>query len=619
MLAWALPLALALQTKAPTIGTGATVVATPPCGHWEPSFMHDLTGFAVIPRFNAAHIALIPKGPNRGKVLTWDVKADDTTPEWKQRWSIVDVAAAGGPTFENHELTMPANGGDLFCAGFAWTGDGNLLVVGGTTHYAGAGLVAQTNGPRAGASRGSAGSLPKCSEGKTGCCKPGANPQTIQLNGDGCGTGCACGCGSDGDGYIGGKLAYLWDPDTSIWHRQPDMAIDRWYPTVVIQGDGSLISAGGIAGGGETFWATNNYEVFVPTPASNPPSGTWQTWIGGQLWDGPSGIASLLYIYPRLNLLSTGGVYLSGMSGYSRMLDHALAPGVWSFLPESFFGVRAYGTTVLMPYVPDGSGNYQDEVMILGGIGLELHDAGGKSRQVGGSKTASGTVVGPYKSYGVQSTVEVSHPTSIDPAWYQAPSMLHKRRFANGVLLPDGNLFMVGGVSSGGETQPVYVSELYDGTSWTELPAVDTKRAYHSTAALLPDGRVLSAGGNSALRDYQLYVPSYLCSGDPRPVITAAPATMGYYAENPVNHSIAFEAMPAGYSVERAVLVLPAAVTHHTDYNQRYVQLIVESSGADHIEVRAPATRNLVPPGYYMLFLVSNAGVPSQAAWVKVQ
>jgi hypothetical protein len=94
---------------------------------------------------------------------------------------------------------------------------------------------------------------------------------------------------------------------------------------------------------------------------------------------------------------------------------------------------------------------------------------------------------------------------------------------------------------------------------------------------------------------------------------------MGYYAETPAVHTIAFEPMPAGHSVERAVLVTPAAVTHHTDYNQRYVQLVTEAVSFDHVDVRAPAQRNLVPPGYYMLFLVSAAGVPSQASWVQVQ
>jgi len=208
---------------------------------------------------------------------------------------------------------------------------------------------------------------------------------------------------------------------------------------------------------------------------------------------------------------------------------------------------------------------------------------------------------------------------SVLTRWIGAPAMLHLRKFANGVLLPDGSLLVVGGTAGKKENMAVLNAELFDGTGWTELPAQDAKRTYHSTALLLPDGRVLSAGGNSSTQDYQVFVPSYLCNGNPRPVVTVAPATMGYYAENPLVHTIGFDPLPGGHSVARAVLISPGAVTHHTDCNQRYVQLITDSVSFDHIDVRAPATRNLVPPGYYMLFLISDAGVPSVASWVSVQ
>jgi hypothetical protein len=260
-----------------------------------------------------------------------------------------------------------------------------------------------------------------------------------------------------------------------------------------------------------------------------------------------------------------------------------------------------------MPYVPDASGNYLDEVMTLGGNALISRRAW----------RLDGTT--QPRSWPAVWSVEMCHPTATDKSWIPAPTMLHKRKYANGVLLPDGTLLVVGGIAGKGEAYAVLEAELFDGTSWTELPAQDSKRTYHSTALLLPDGRVLSAGGNSATSDYQVFVPSYLCNGDPRPVITVAPATMGYYAESPFVHTIGFTPLPGGHSVERAVLISPGAVTHHTDYSQRYVQLITESASFDHIDVRAPATRNLVPPGYYMLFLLTDAGVPSVASWVKVQ
>src|SRR5262245_781341 len=613
----------ALRTSpASATSPGSKVGALLSCGHWEPSFQHDVSGFpAFLTYFNAAHIALIPKGPHRGKVLTWDIRADATTSEWKQRWSILDPA---GPSFENHLLTMPADEGDLFCAGFAWTKDGDLLVVGGTSQYPLA-LVAQ---PDPGTSSTGLVASDRCPRGVQCCCARGGTSPTAPTPAPApsCG-GCGCGCNghgghgghdSDGDGYLGGKLTYLWNPDDSVWYRQPDLGSDRWYPTTINLGDGKLLVAGGVGAAGGLD-ATHNYEVFVKT-GSTPPTGTWQPWFGGQIFPGPFAFVSALYIYPRLHLLTSGELFLAGMTGYATRLDHSATPGLWEQGEKSFFGARIYGTSVLSPYVPDALGNYEDEVLILGGIGMHLVQPGSRSRATGSSAVVQGnTIQGNFEPVGVQATTEHCHPNAADKSWQPGPSMTFARKFSNAVHLPDGSLFVVGGNSGPGDNQPVWNAELFDGTSWTVLPPIDTRRNYHSTAALLPDGRVLIGGGNSSTRAYQIFVPSYLCGGAPRPVITSSPATMGYYDEDPLVHTIAFTPMSGGHSVERAVLITPAAVTHHTDYNQRYVQLIVDASAADHIDVRAPATRNLVPPGYYMLFLLSTAGVPSQAAWVKVE
>ncbi len=599
MLTCVLLLALTFQAGSPlSVPSGSRNETLLPNGQWEPSFQHEMTGFPpILPRFNAAHMALIPKGPHRGKVMAWDIRADSTNPSWLQRWSIIDPAAPGGPAFLNYLLAMPEGEGDLFCAGLAWTSAGDLLVTGGTSQYPG--LIAEPF-PRKKPTIAPVGSTPCTGQG----CSHGGTPTSLSPPCTDCGVGCGCGCQDGASSYVGGKLTYLWHPDDGVWYQQPDLAIDRWYPTAVLRGNGSLLVAGGITAAGEPVEETNNYEVFLQT-GFNPPSGVWQL---PQLFPGPTNFVSLFYIYPRLHALTTGEVFLAGMTSHAAKLEHTSAPGVWIKGKNSSFDTRIYETTVLMPYVPDAFGSYTDEVLILGGIGIDYPKA---RRSTGGPALIS---------RGTQSSVEVSHPTAANQGWSAAPSMAYKRKYANAVLLPDGSLFVVGGNSAGGTSGGVvWYPELYDGTGWTQLPPLDTPRTYHSTAVLLPDGRVLSAGGNTSTRDYQIFVPSYLSNGDPRPVITVAPTTMGYHAENPMVHSIGFEPMPSGHSVERAVLISPGAVTHHTDCNQRYVQLILDTNSVDQIDVLAPANRNLVPPGYYMLFLISAAGVPSEAAWVNVQ
>ena len=82
------------------------------------------------------------------------------------------------------------------------------------------------------------------------------------------------------------------------------------------------------------------------------------------------------------------------------------------------------------------------------------------------------------------------------------------RRQHNATILADGSVLVTGGTRSGGPGppqnfdnldlgQPVHVAELWDPNrqQWTELAAEMIDRCYHSTAVLLPDATVLSAGG----------------------------------------------------------------------------------------------------------------------------
>jgi len=65
------------------------------------------------------------------------------------------------------------------------------------------------------------------------------------------------------------------------------------------------------------------------------------------------------------------------------------------------------------------------------------------------------------------------------------------------------------------------------------------------------------------------------------------------------------------------VLIRNGAVTHAFDENTRYVPLTFQQV-AGGLTVTAPANGNIAPPGFYMLFLVNNSGVPSVAPFVQV-
>ncbi len=76
---------------------------------------------------------------------------------------------------------------------------------------------------------------------------------------------------------------------------------------------------------------------------------------------------------------------------------------------------------------------------------------------------------------------------------------------------------------------------------------------------------------------------------------------------------------PGVQPIGKVSLVRLGAVTHRFDQNQRFVELqIVQQSGGG-LRVAPPANGNIAPPGYYMLFLVSDAGVPSVASYVLLE
>jgi hypothetical protein len=143
-------------------------------------------------------------------------------------------------------------------------------------------------------------------------------------------------------------------------------------------------------------------------------------------------------------------------------------------------------------------------------------------------------------------------------------------------------------------------------------------RLYHSTALLLPDGRVLVAGGGrfadsnepTDQLSAEIYSPPYLFKGT-RPTISSAPGTIQYAANFIVT-------TPEALQIASVALVRLGAVTHAFDQNQRYIPLTFQQAPGG-LTVHSPSSAKLAPPGYYMLFIVNSTGVPSLASIVKLQ
>ncbi|HWM89687.1 MAG TPA: galactose oxidase-like domain-containing protein [Thermoanaerobaculia bacterium] len=369
--------------------------------------------------------------------------------------------------------------------------------------------------------------------------------------------------------YAGLATASTYDPFTNTWTRHPDMNAGRWYPTNTTLASGDVLT---ISGNIDLEEGVNLLpQVFQANTRT---------------WRDLSGAERSLPLYPFMYLAPNGKVFTAGPQPLTSYLDTS-GTGAWTDVAPSLYGFRDYGSSVMY-----GEG----KILIAGG-------------------SPPPHVLPPTAS------AEVIDLGALVPAWTPTGSMAHARRQLNTTLLPDGTVLVTGGTSATGfnnSTGAVLDAELWDPATgaWRTLASMQVPRIYHSVALLLPDGRVLSAGGghpSDAVNgdpdhpDAEIYSPPYLFQG-PRPLITSAPEAVPYGTTFFVGTSD---------SIASVTLIRLSSVTHGFNQDQRIVRLSFDEADGG-LAVTAPSDPNLCPPGYYMLFLLNGSGVPSVASILRI-
>ncbi|MGQ0591644.1 MAG: galactose oxidase-like domain-containing protein [Gammaproteobacteria bacterium] len=372
--------------------------------------------------------------------------------------------------------------------------------------------------------------------------------------------------------FKGLRNTTLFDPETSRFQRVEDMADGRWYPTNVPLPDGRTAT---FSGYGEDGRPNRTFEIYTLGSGWSP--------------ERTSGWPATLQNYPRAHLTPQGDLFFSGWQLKSHRLDPATLQWNQNVAQTTFSDTRRYGSSVLLGLRPPA---YPARILIAGG----------------------GT------GFEATLTAEVIDLSESTPQWRQTGFLNHKRVQQNAVLLPNGRVLAVGGSAKNNVAEGSgRISELYDPDAgqgqWTDVAQQTYWRHYHSTALLLPDGRVASLGGNPKQRVYEqhieIYSPPYLFTGTPRPTVTGVPAQIGYAAAFDVT-----TAAPA--AIQEAVLMRPGATTHAFDMEQRLVELEIQAVLGSGLRLVGPPNANIAPPGYYMLFLIDSEGVPSVASFVRL-
>ena len=331
-----------------------------------------------------------------------------------------------------------------------------------------------------------------------------------------------------------------------------------------------------------------------------------------------------------------------------------------------------YPNGFLWPLHLDASGQPTNErrFVVLGG--------GDENEYLTGTIASPGTptTVHPHGGRPASRDVySIDYPELPTSAWTTTllPQLTFERIFSNTVILPTEQVFVVGGSSFNflpfaGQSwtnlwereriaEPVFCAEMIDltnptGWAWVVCPAHVSPRLYHSFALLLPDGRVLVGGGYRGMKpnpphlapyspeeltwlnwqhsDFEIFSPDYLFAGA-RPQIKTVTGPSG---ANTITYGQSFEismALPGASIPNQAIgsvcLISPGSLTHHYDWDQRYVRLtsIQMGGSATKLTVHAPANGFVAPPGMYMLFINSDPAatngvkIPSIAAFVKLQ
>ncbi len=375
--------------------------------------------------------------------------------------------------------------------------------------------------------------------------------------------------------------SFLFDPSTLTWKQTGSTKNGRFYPTTFTLADGRLVTMYGTGGPD-----SKTLEVFdAGTP--DPETGTWS---GEKQF--PS---EFLYLfYPWTYLLPDGELFIAGPTESTYKFDWTATPidagppsKKWD-TNAGFRGRNMKGTSVMLALRPPG---YAVQVLIAGGTGIHKN---------------------PVLDIGT--SVEMIDLSLATPAWVEDPKWKLKqgRVACTSVLLPDGRVFVAGGINEGGAKPGGHI-EVFDPKNpdqgWRLGPKLDHVRLYHSAMILLRDGSVLIGGENNAVGPFERWFPDYYYLG--RPEITSPLAGITWGATFTID-------TPQGLSIDEVVLLRPGAVTHGFDQSQRLVELEILARGAASVDVQAPPDGNVAPPGFYLLFILNGSHVPSVGRWIRL-
>ena len=442
----------------------------------------------------------------------------------------------------------------------------------------------------------------------------------------------------DADGNIvvtGGndsKNTSTYHPARPSWVGASQMVIARGYQSSATLGDGRVFTIGGSWSGGtggkvgEIYSPATDKWTLLPgcdvTPMlTKDNQGVYRS--DNHAWLFAYKNNSVFQAGPsrQMNWYDVGGKGSYKGAG-SRAADGDSSKSLSSsptLLNLTFEGTRSSNDRT--PFIPVSYSQISlTRVVAVCGVAVMFDAVSGSILSAGGSPSYQDSNATP-NAHLIQLGDVGAAPTVI-----KLPSMKYARAFHNSALLPDGTVLVVGGQSYPvpfTDTTPAFPAELFDPKTrtWRTLASIAVPRTYHSIALLLPDATVLSGGGGLCGTgcqqnhfDMQVFSPPYLFKADgtraSRPTISSVSAT-----EVVPGDSLT---ITTAQDVASFSLVRYGSATHSVNTDQRRVPLTPASVVGRKYSVNLPSEPGVLVPGYWMLFAIDSAGVPSVATTIRV-
>jgi galactose oxidase len=399
------------------------------------------------------------------------------------------------------------------------------------------------------------------------------------------------------------------------WSISGDMNIPRGYEADTLLSNGNVFTLGGSWSGGDGGKVGEIWNSSSGTNGSwTEESGIPETNIVGP---DPQGIYrgdNHLWMFAQSN----GTVFQAGPSSQMNWINTTPTGGT----------IQSAGYRSATPASAVGADPYS-----INGNAV-LYDVG-KILKVGGApayQQSTGTTYATNSAY----LIDITEGFPKTPTVTKLTPMSYERAFSNSVVLPNGQVVVIGGQSI---PQPftddsaILVPEIWTPSTqkFQLLNPMQTPRTYHSTALLLADGRVFVGGGGQCgtgcAQNHltaEILTPPYLLTSssaaDVRPgtPVTAPTVTLGGTLTVATQAASSTVAATSSFALMRL-----SATTHTVNNDQRRIPFSTTLANAVQTsptswQLTIPSDPGVVLPGYYMLFALTASGVPSVSTTVQV-